>query len=310
MNFIRKNKTISIIVLVLLIFFLFIGVVFGRYIKNLLTHYILETQGFYFNSSVLAVNDKKYMINNWDGVNSYTLTIDLNNRKNDERYTKSDISYDISVVCPSSVICTPSKSSGVLRSEDKTDSYQITVTPTQNFYEGDTVKVQTMVTSSRPYRKTLSATYTIGIEKSDFSYNIVDEANSKFLTINFLNAISYYEVETAFDSYSVGDQISLDDYNKLSDAKKDNCFSAIITVKYNPRLLMVDMTDSSFRNRLSTNYQEEAIDGYMYVSKFSFKVPASSNTSIIFYKDDITQDYTYPLVNDNSIIEVSVVKAN
>ena len=310
MNFIRKHRTISIIVLIVLIIFLFVVIAFGKFIKNILSNYFLETQGFYFYSSVLDINDKKYMINNWDGVNSYPLNVDLKNYKNDDKITKTDISYTISINCPTTVVCTLSKNGGVIHPNDRTDSYQITVTPQQNFYEGDEVKVTTTVTSSTPYAKTMSATYTIGVAKSDFSYNIVDSVDAKFLTINFINAISYYEVSTAFNGYAVGDQVSLDTYNTLTDAEKANCFSAIVTVTFDPTELLVDMTDTSFRNRLSTNYQEQAINGYQYVKKFSFKVPASSNTSIIFYKDDPTENYTYPIVNSTSIINVSVVKAN
>ena len=53
--------------------------------------YILETKNFYFNSSILNIRGKNYSIMNWDGVNAYTLTIDLNNYKTDEIYTTSDI---------------------------------------------------------------------------------------------------------------------------------------------------------------------------------------------------------------------------
>ena len=310
MNFIRKHKIISVIVLFVLILFLFVGIVFGRYIRNIINDYILETKGFYFNSSILNVNGKNYLINNWDGVNSYTLTIDLNNRKSSDRYTTTDIEYTISVNCPSSVSCTLSKSSGILHPEDETDSYQIVVTPLQNFYEGDEVTVSTSVSSSRPYEKTMSATYTIGIEKSDFSYNIEDNVNSKYLVINFLNAISYYQVEEAFGSYSVGDQIGLEDYQNLTEAEKNKCFSAIVTVTYDPHKVLVDLTNKLYLHRLSSNYQEVTIGGFQYVSKFSFKVNASSSSSIIFYKDDITKNYTYPIVNNDSIITVSVVKAN
>lgn len=310
MEFIRKHRKISIVVLISLIVFLGISIAFGRYIHNILNHYLLETKGFYFNSSILNVNGKNYLINNWDGVNSYTLTIDLNNRKNSERYTKTDISYDVSVNCPNTVVCTLSKESGVLHPEDETDSYQIIVTPQQNFYENDTVRVETSVTSKTPYRKSMSATYTIGVEKSDFSYEIEDSVNSKFLTIRFLNSISYYQVEEAFGSYHVGDQVSLDDYSSLSDSDKNKCFSAIVTVQYNPSVLFVDMTNDLFLHRLPSNYQEQTINGYQYVSKFSFKVNASSSSEIIFYKNDITQNYTYPIVNNTSIIQVSVNKAN
>ena len=70
------------------------------------------------------------------------------------------------------------------------------------------------------------------------------------------------------------------------------------------------MTNSLYLKRLNTNYQEQTIGGFQYVSQFSFKVNASSSNSIIFYKDDITQNYTYPIVNNSSIIQVSVQKAN
>ncbi len=310
MKYIREHKKISIVVLIALVIFLFVYVVFGRYIHNIISQYLLETKEFYFNSSILNVNGKNYLINNWDGVNSYTLTIDLNNRKNNERYTKTDISYTISVNCPNTVVCTLSKNSGVIHPNDATDSYQVTVTPQQNFYAGDTVRVETSVTSSQPYQKTMSAAYTIGVEKSNFSYEIEDSVNSKFLTIRFLNAVTYYEVEQAFGDYAVGDQVSLDDYNQLSEANKNKCFSAIVTVQYNPNILLVDMTNNLYLHHLPTNYQEQTIGGYQYVSKFSFKVNASSSNEIIFYKDDITQNYTYPIVNQSSIIQVSVSTAN
>ena len=70
------------------------------------------------------------------------------------------------------------------------------------------------------------------------------------------------------------------------------------------------MTNDFYRKHLSTNYQEQTINGHQYVSKFSFKVNASSSSEIIFYKDDITEDYTYPITNQTSVIQVSVNKAN
>ena len=310
MKFIRKHKKSSITFLITLLLFLLISSVFGRYIHNIISQYLLETMGFYFNSSILNPNGKNYYINNWDGVNTYTLTIDLNNRKNAERYTKTDISYTINVNCPNTVTCTLSKSGGVIHPTDETDSYQISVTPLQNFYENDTVRVETSVSSSVPYHKTMTATYTIGVEKSNFSYEIEDSVNSKYLIIRFLNSISYYQVEQAFLDYQIGDQINLDDYNNLTEENKEKCFSAIVTVQYNPELLFVDMTNSLYLKHLPTNYQEQTINGSQYVSKFSFKVPASSSNEIIFYKDDITRNYTYPIVNQTSIIQVSVSTAN
>ena len=310
MKFVRKHKKISIALVIVLFLFVIVASIFGRYIRNIIHNYILETMSFYFNSSVLNINGKNYSITNWDGVNAYTLTIDLNNRKTDDIYTKTDIVYTIDVNCPNTVICTLSKTGDTLHPEDSTDSYQIVVTPVQNFGENDSVTLTTSVSSSVPYHKTMSATYTIGVEKSDFGYDIVDGVNEKYLTINFTNAIPFYKVEEAFGDYAEGDLIGLDDYKTLSEAEQAKCYSAIVSVRYDPRVLFVDMSNKYFIRRLSSNYYEETIDGYQWVSGFSFKVNASSSSAINFYKNDITQNYTYPIVNDTSIINVTVQLAN
>ena len=306
MEFIRKHRKLSVIVLICLMIFLIISVAFGKYILNIVNNFILETKSFYFNSSVLTMNNKAYSINNWDGVNNYTLTIDVNNYKNDDRVTKADISYDISVSCSSNVSCEVNKSNGIIYKSSKSDTYQITVKSRGKFSEGEVAVVKTSVTSTSPYTKTLSASYNIGTSKSDFTYNIEDSVNSKYLTLNLTNSVSYYEVSAAFDSYKVGDQISIDDYAKLSDTNKDKCYSAIVTLAFDPNIIFCDLTNSLYINRLSSNYQTINIGGYKYVKKFSFKINASSTKSIIFYKNDILKNYTYPITNSNSIINVSV----
>ena len=47
------------------------------------------------------------------------------------------------------------------------------------------------------------------------------------------------------------------------------------------------------------------IDSYDYVSEISFKMDALSSEVVNFYKKDTQIDYTYPFVNDTSIINVS-----
>ena len=227
MQYIREHKKLSIIVMACLIVFLFCGITFGKYIYNIINNFILETKSFYFTSSILTVNRKGYSINNWDGVNPYTLTIDLSNRKNDERRTKADISYNIEVKCSSNVTCSLSKNSGVIYEDGQNDSYQITVTPTRNFFEGDVATVETSVISNSPYTKKLSAFYNIGVAKSNFSYRIEDSVNSKYMELNLTNSVTYYEVSEAFGSYKVGDQISIDDYSKLSVLIKISVFQQL-----------------------------------------------------------------------------------
>ena len=309
MQFIRNHKKISIFILIFLIIFLLLGVTFGRYIYNIVNNHILETKGFYFNSSILTINNKKYKINNWDGVNSYTLTIDLNNKKNEMVSTTSDIRYEVIVNCPSKVMCTLSKNKGIIYETQKNDSYQITITPTTNFYEGDEVVVKTEVTSTYPYKKTLSATYNIGVEKSKFSYSIEDSENQNYLTLNLTNSVTYYVVEKAFNNYQVGDQISSDKYSELSDSEKSNCYSAKVTIEFDPNILSADMTAQTYHNRLDGSSKTTRINDYDYVSGYSFKVDANSSQKVLFYKKNISKNYTYPIINENSIINVSVVTA-
>ena len=309
MKFVRDHKLVSIIVLCVSSLFLFVTVAFGRYIKNIINNYLLEAKAFYFNSTVLGVNGKNYSIVNWDGVNSYPLTIDLNNRKNALRHTNADIVYTITKSCPNTVTCTLSKTGDTIRANDETDSYVLTVTPLQNFYEGDTVTVTTTVRSSSPYEKEMSATYTIGVQKANFSYNIEDSVNSKYLTLNLINSITFYEVLQDFGNYTAGDHISLDEYALLNSSERAKVLSAEVTLQYDPHYVLLDMTNPLYLNRLSTNYQETTINNFQYVSRFSFRLNAASSNSIIFYKDDPTEDYTYPSSN-TPIITVSVNTAN
>ena len=310
MKFIRKHKKLSIIGILSLAVFLVISVAYGRYIRNVIYDFLLETRAFYFNSSILSSSGKNYLIENWDGVNTYPLTIDLTNRKNDRRVTTTDITYDVVVSCPDTVQCSLSKDSDTIHPEDEIDTFQVFVNPIQNFYEGDSVAVTITVTSSLPYVKTMSATYTIGVERSNFTYEIIDSSGSKYLKVNLVNSISYYEVETAFEGHAVGDKVSLEEYATLSADDRKKCFSAIVTLTYDPSVLEVDMSDINYVNRLTSNYEEQTINGFQYVSKFSFKVDASSSSSVLFYKDVVSKNYTYPIVNPNSVVQVSVKKAN
>ena len=309
MNFIRKHKKASIITLIILIIILLFGSTFARYIYNLINNYILETKEFYFNSNILAANGKEYRINNWDGVNDYVLTIDVNSRKSSLAATPSDIKYDIEVSCPSSVECSLNKQEGIIYQATQTDTYQITIHPTEEFYEGDEIEVETTATSSFPYVKSLSATYHIGIETSDFTYDIEDAVGDKFFTLNLTNTVSYYQVERAFGSYQKGDRITIDEYRNLTDAEKENCFSAKVTLNFTPRDIFLDMTNTNYLHRIPNSEKTEVINNFNYVNEFSFKMDASSSAKVMFYKDDPSQDYTYPIINDTSIINVTVETA-
>ncbi len=302
-KFIKEHRRLSIIIVIALTSLVFVTT-FGRYVYNVIHNFILESQGFYFSSSVLSINKSEYKINNWDGVNSYSITIDVNNKKNDLVSTKSDIEYDINYSCSSNVNCSVSKTSGVIYKDSFTDSYVITMVPNKQINDNELVTINTSVKSLSPYIKTLSGTYTIGVEKRNFSYNIIDGVGEKYLTLELTNSVSYYEVMEAFDSYSVGDKISLDTYKLLSDENQKKCFSALITLDFDPNKIVLDMTDTNYLKRVSGSDTTATIDNFNYIKGFKFNMLANSSQKIIFYKKDSSKDYTYPIVNDTSIINV------
>lgn len=309
MNFIRKHKKASIAILLVAVIVLVYGTSLARYVYNIIHNHILESREFYFNSTVLDMNGRKYKINNWDGVNNYVLTIDVNNKKNSLTSTKSDIKYEITSSCPDTVECKLSKTEGIIYQDAGTDSYQITVIPKEEFYEGDEIEITTTATSTSPYVKSLQATYNIGIETSNFTYDIEDAVNDKFLTLNLTNTLTYYKVEKDFNSYKAGDRITLEEYQALTDEEKQNCFSAKVTLSFAPNQLYLDMTNKNYLHRIADSEKKETINNYEYVNQFSFKMDASSSEKIIFYKADIKQNYTYPIVNEKSVVKVTVETA-
>ena len=305
MQKIRNHKKISITILVVLAILLVISIAFGRYIYNMINNYILETKGFYFNSSVLAVNSKNYNIRNWDGVNSYTLNIDLNNRKNSLITTKEDIQYEIQVICSNNVSCTSSKQTSVIYKSQGEDSFTVTMTPLGNFTEQDEAVVTIKARSTSPYKKELSAVYHIGIAQSNFTYEIIDNAGDIFFTLKMTNSLTYYVVDTAFGTHAVGDKISLEEYDSLSTTNKNNCSSAKVALSFNPNNVILDMTNSSYVHRIPNSETTTTIDGYQYVSGYSIKIPAASSEQVIFYKKNRNNNYTYPITNPTSIINLT-----
>ena len=62
------------------------------------------------------------------------------------------------------------------------------------------------------------------------------------------------------------------------------------------------MTNEAYINNTSSTIR--TIDGYKYIDSFIFKVEALSSKSVRFYKSNVSNDYTYPFNNNESIVEV------
>ncbi len=302
-NMIISRKKILIIIGVIIVLTTSLSITYGRYIYIEIRNFYLSSKNFYFNSDKLKDTMARYQIDNWSGVDSFNITINLNSIKNNNIASESDITYDITFNCSDNVTCTTTKTSGTILSSSNTDYFTVTITPNKALLENDKVTMYIEANATSPYTKTISAFFTINIGIPGLSYEISDIANRAYLLLNITNTLDYYKVLTSFDNYQEGDKIDINTYLNLSDEDKSKCASAIITLNFEPNTVILDMTSSAYLK--STNITTTTINNYEYVNQISFKIDALSSEVVNFYKKDTSKDYTYPFTNNNSIINVS-----
>lgn len=325
MKFFRKNRKISIILVILLIAISLFGFTYARYVKNIIKEYVLESRGFYFNSKYLSVNGSNYQINSWGGIDSYSLDITINNKeKQGERCTKSDITYKVSFECEGNVTCSASLGSTEIVSnstelvlsgcdeESSYDTYKINIVPKGELPLGEKVVVRTKVSSTKPYKKELSGVYIFDV-KGNGTYSIEDSSNSMFLVLNVSNSKDYYRVASAFTdkgiSYTSGQIVNVDEFALLDSSNQAKCWSSKVTLTIPEDLrnsLFLDMTSDSYINKRVGN----ALFANGYVYQYTFNLGASSNEKILFYKNDINQNYTFPFGTATSAVKVSFESVN
>lgn len=308
----RKNKEYNIqrkyakkqliIVFMLLIFAISSILILGRYVIENIRSFYSRSKEFYFYSDKLGETNPSYQIENWSGVDNYTITINMNSNKNNLLSASYDIEYDISYICSNNIICQLSKESGIIYSSTNTDYFHLVITPTMQLKTGDNVFIEITAKTSAPYEKTIKGRFTLIVGQEEFSYEIMDSNHSPYLMVNMTNTLSYYIVSEAFDSYTVGEKISTSIYLELTEDKRKKCYSTIVTLAFDPNYVLLDMTSSSYLN--STTITHINKNSYDYINSISFKVEAESSGSVRFYKIDETVDYTYPGPNSQSIIAV------
>ncbi len=284
-----KAHKIVILIFMLSLFITF-SVSFGRYVYQKIVDLYFTTKNFYFESDKLKVNEARYSLDYWNGVDPYDIVINLNSFKNDILKSTTDITYNISYVCPSNVICASTKNGGTISSSTNTDSFVFTMTPDAIFNDGDRVTVKVVASSIRPYVKTLSASFTFVVGRYGLSHEITDSSGSSYLTLRVTNTLDSYYVKETFGDYSQGDNISAAVYEGLSSSDKAKCASAVITVSFNPNVVKVDNTATDYLK--AYNIETQVINSYDYVKKFTFDMDRSISDVIKFYKVDKSVDYS------------------
>ncbi len=297
---IAKNKLLLFIVL--LVFTTLLSTL-GRFVYDETKKNYFLTQDFYFNSDKLKEVQANYVINNYNGVDTYDIVINVDSIKNNLVKSTDDIAYDITYNCTSNADCDSSKSSGVIYSTTGTDYFTITATPNTALVGGQYIEIEIFAESNNPYEKELSAKFKLVVGNYGLSYEIYDEANSPYLELKVTNTLDYYKVLVAFGSYSIGDKLDLETYLMLTSSEKENCASAIVNLSFPPIDILYDNV-SDISDSI-TNISTTVIGGNNYVNALSFKIDAISSMIVRFYKIDATEDYTYPFVNPSPIVNVT-----
>ena len=302
-NLKHQKKQLLILVIILMFVVSFV-VILARYVTNNISDYFLRSKEFYFYSDKLESNTAVYQIDNWSGVDDYVITINMNSRLNNLKATSYDIGYNISYTCTDNAICQISKQSGTIYSNTNTDFFNLTITP-NGLNTGDKVIVEIEATSTTEYSKTLRGRFTLVVGKEDITYQITDKPNNPYMELSITNTLSYYTVQQAFDNHNVGDKIDLDTYLALSDTNKEKCYSALVTIGFNPNVVLIDMTNEAYRE--ATDIQTTIIDGVTYINRLTMSVEAISSRNIRFYKVDPSYNYSYPNSSNSLILTINSI---
>ena len=122
----KKQITIIIVLIMCLISFV---VIFVRYVTNSINNFFVRSQEFYFASDKLSEDTSYFQVENWYGVDDYTITVNMNSRKNNIEVATYDIGYEISYTCSDNAICQLSKTEGIIYSNSNTDYFNLVITP-------------------------------------------------------------------------------------------------------------------------------------------------------------------------------------
>lgn len=331
----RKNMGIKILLLILLLIFIIIkfiipaSVTFSRYVYSKVRNYYLYSKEFYFNSDKLSLEGAYFEADNWSGVDEYRVDINMYSRNNSLETSKVDISYNITYTfgvyhsdgtaytdksASDLVDFYISKDSGtIFVKSQNTDYFYFTLLPKVTLEDDDYILVTVSANATSPYKQTISGTFKISIGNLGMRYQIEDEAYSPYLEVTVTNTLNYYTVKKAFTTetknYSVNDQISIEEYLALTNEQKQNCNSMTIKMDFDPTQIVIDTTSAMYM--LAEDKNSHAIQGippddFTYVNSITFDIDAEESKVVRFYKNVVSNDYTYP-GDETPIVKVTMV---
>lgn len=276
---------------------------FAKFVTEEFHSYFTNSKNFYFTSNILTEDNNLYQINNWIGIGQFNISYELYSKENNYVFTEYDVTYVTSVSCSDDVLCEVDKPSGTIYSSSHEEEIHINIVPQRLFNEGEKIVIQINAESSSPYVKKLSAKFEYIVGKHGVTYEIEDEPNRAYLLLKITNALNYCTVQTAFDTYSVGDAIEYDKYRLLSDDNKAKCVSQHAKLDFNPNEVIIDNTGDILKK---STFTTTPISGIDFINRLEFNIGPLTTASVKFYKNNPANNYTFPIVNNSSIIDVEI----
>lgn len=299
-NKIKKNKFIFI---TLIVFSMIFVTTFGRFVYIEVKNHFISTRGFYFESDKLRTVKAVYQVSNYNGVDNYNVTINLNSFVNNLKKANVDIEYELSYSCSAKATCGLSKNGGIIYAASNSDNFTATIAPTAILNDKETIWIDIVATAKEPYTKTISATFILKVGFFGLSHEIVDSVGSPFFELKITNTLDYYTILEAFGSYSINDRIDIPTYLALPLVDKNKCASSRVDLDFDPNLLLMDMTNPAYLSSFTTTTTN--ISGHDYINSIHFKIDSNSSLVVRFYKRNAGLNYTYPIVNPSSIVNVT-----
>ena len=267
----RRNRAKANLILCLILFVIVIYITpkffsFARYVYNMAYEHYLVAKDFYFASDKLSLSHSEYEVtNNWSGAETYQVIVNMSSKRNDLAMTEADITYSITYTCSDNITCTLDKTSSTIVGTGNNgvneDAFTVNINPANGtaLNDGEIAWVDITATSTSPYTQTISGKLVFEVGTSDISYEIIDEANSPYLTLNIINSTSS---------------------------------NTNVTLSYDPTVVLLDMTSRFYLNT-QTTFNTQTLNNYSYINNITSPVSALSTTSVKFFKTNSANNYSF-----------------
>ena len=267
----RRNRAKANLILCLILFVIVIYITpkffsFARYVYNMAYEHYLVAKDFYFASDKLSLSHSEYEVtNNWSGAETYQVIVNMSSKRNDLAMTEADITYSITYTCSDNITCTLDKTSSTIVGTGNNgvneDAFTVNINPANGtaLNDGEIAWVDITASSTSPYTQTISGKLIFEVGTSDISYEIIDEANSPYLTLNIINSTSS---------------------------------NTNVTLSYDPTVVLLDMTSRFYLNT-HTTFNTQTLNNYSYINNITSPVSALSTTSVKFFKTNSANNYSF-----------------